>query len=215
MICVSIARKAATEVAKAAAGLKLAEIRINALASPKREDVEKIFRAGNGAKLIATCRPGALTDEKRKGLLLAAIASGAAYVDVEVDAPEAYKKEIASAAKKAGCKLIVSFHDHNRTPPREELSQIAGWCFESGADICKIACKANSREDAARLLGLLGSGRKIAVVGMGKQGRITRIAAPLLGSPFTYASEGEGKETAEGQIGREKLGKILEAIKNA
>jgi 3-dehydroquinate dehydratase-1 len=66
--------------------------------------------------------------------------------------------------------------------------------------------------DNARLLGLLDDARKIVVVGMGELGRITRIAASLLGSPFTFASQGLGKETARGQIDHETLRTLLRGL---
>ena len=61
-------------------------------------------------------------------------------------------------------------------------------CFDAGADIAKIACKSHAEPDNARLLGLLDDPRQIVIVAMGAKGRITRALAPLLGSPFTFAS---------------------------
>ena len=49
---------------------------------------------------------------------------------------------------------------------------------------------------------------------MGSKGRITRIAAPLLGSPFTFASISKGKETAEGQIEKDTLERIVRLLKD-
>ena len=163
--------------------------------------------------MIATCRPGGTLDENaRKKLLLSAIESGASFVDIEVENRDEYKKEIISAAKTKGCAVIVSSHNYNRTPSGAELGQVIDWCFDSGADIAKIACKVNSEQDCARLFGLLDDNRKIVVVGMGKAGRIVRIAAPLLGSPFTFASLGNGKETADGQINKDEMAQILKIL---
>ena len=55
--------------------------------------------------------------------------------------------------------------------------------------------------------------KKIIVIGMGEKGKITRIVAPLLGSPFTYASLKEGKETAEGQISVDRLKELMRLLK--
>ena len=96
-----------------------------------------------------------------------------------------------------------------------ELEQILTWCFESKADIAKIACKAHSPEDAARLLALYSFGRPLISIGMGDAGKITRIAAPLLGAPFTYASAEDAKKTAPGQIEAEKIDTIIKMIKEA
>jgi len=213
MICVSIAGKNPQECIKALEGVEFAEIRMETISGIDEAGVRQIF--SSKAKLIATCRPGKMDEAERKMLLLAAIASGAAYVDVEVDAADPYKQDMVAAAKKKGCQVIVSFHDYERTPPREELVQIVNWCFESGADVAKIACKANSKRDAARLLGLLDGERKVVAVGIGPEGRITRLVAPLLGSPFTYASEGKGKETAEGQMAKGEMEKIIREMSDA
>jgi len=191
-------------------GQKFAEIRIDRLEKPDETMMKTIFSAH--PKLIATCRPDGINDEMRKELLLTAINAGAAFVDVEVESADAYKKEIVGMAKEKKCTIIVSSHDHKKTPSEGELKQIVEWCFASGADIAKIACMVNSPREGARLLGLLDDGRQIVVVGMGELGRITRIAALLLGSPFTFASLGEGKQTAPGQLEKEELAGILEMV---
>jgi 3-dehydroquinate dehydratase-1 len=212
MICVSIGNCTAEECLKAIAGQELAEIRMDSVSGLTPAIARKIFsRKG----LVATCRPGKMPDAARKELLFAAIDAGAEFVDVEVDASDAFKQEIVEKAHAKGCKVVVSFHDYSKTPVRGELEQIIKWCFESGADIAKIACKVESKRDAARLLGLLDSERKLVVVGMGKQGRITRIVAPLLGSQFTYASFSAGKETAPGQLEKQELEKMMRAIADA
>ena len=213
MICVSISDCSPTECLKALAGVKSAEIRLETISGIDEAAVKWIF--GAKAKLVATCRPGKMPVEKRKKLLLAAIAAGAAFVDIEVDAPDDYKQEIVEKANAKGCEVIVSFHDHEKTPVREELEQIIGWCFNSGADVAKIACKVNGKEDAAQLLGLLDNERELIVVGMGEEGKIVRIAAPLLGSRISYVSAGKGKATAPGQMTAEGLEKATKAIEDA
>jgi 3-dehydroquinate dehydratase-1 len=47
---------------------------------------------------------------------------------------------------------------------------------------------------------------------MGEKGRVTRILAPLLGSPFTYASYEAGKETAPGQIEDKRLEEMIRLL---
>lgn len=215
MICVSINERTADGCIKAAEGLELAEIRMDLLEPSELSpgSIRRIF--SQPSKLVATCRPGRIGEAKRKECLLLAIDAGAKYVDVEVEAPDAFKKEVVERARARGCAVIVSYHDHKRTPPEAELRQIVDWCFDSGADIAKIACMAESRRDCARLLGLLDRESKVIVIGMGSAGGIVRIAAPLLGSPFTYASSGKGKETAEGQMDRERMSKAMKGLEEA
>ena len=215
MICISIDEKTVEGCLEALKGAELAEIRLDMLdkAECTPENVKKIF--SSGGQLIATCRAGGIEDDRRLELLGGAIDAGAAYVDVELEAKDDYKKKLVEKAKAKGCKVIVSYHDYKRTPAPEEMKQIINWCFESGADIAKIACVVKSDEDNAKLLGMLNSDKKLVVVGMGAKGKITRIVAPLLGSQFTFASGGEGKETADGQLDKETLEQILKALQKA
>jgi 3-dehydroquinate dehydratase I len=208
-ICVSVAAPTAEAVAHAFDGLELAEVRLE-LCGLRPDDVRRIFSARGG--LVAACRPGRLSEDAREELLRTAVEAGASFVDVELDGDMRRRDALVSLAKGRGCRAIVSFHDFGGTPPRERLEETVARCFGAGADIAKIACLVRAKEDAARLLGLYGGGRPLVAVGMGPLGRITRIAAPFLGAPFTYASLGEGEETAPGQIPHRALAALLEEI---
>jgi 3-dehydroquinate dehydratase-1 len=207
MICVSIAEENADECIKALDGLDFAEIRLDKIRELPPEQIRRIFSAN--ARLIATCRPGTIDSTKRKKRLLEAIEAGAAYVDIEVEASDLLKDEIIKAAREKGARVIVSYHNHRRTPSEAELQQVISWCFDSGADIAKVACKVNNIKDNARLLGLLDTEREVVIIGMGELGRITRVIAPLLGSSFTFASLSAGKETADGQIEHGKMRDLI------
>lgn len=211
MICVSLSEPTVEQCLAVLDEVEFGEIRIDKV-SFDSEGIKKIF--SQHPRLIATCRPGRINEEKRKTLLLEAITAGAAYVDIEVEADDWVKNEIVKNARMKSCGVIISYHNAMKTPPRAELKYILDWCFETGADIAKIACQVRSVEDNARLLGLLSDGRPLVVVGMGERGKITRIVAPLLGSPFTYASLSPGKETAEGQIDRKTMEEIFQRLKD-
>lgn len=215
MICVSIAENSVDHCLKALNGLDLAEIRMEGM-SLSRNDIQEMF--SQPVKLIATCRPGRMPDEKRMTCLIDAIHAGASYVDIEIESDGAWKREIMKAAQNQGCQVIMSFHDFEKTPGLERLKRIIAQCFREGADIAKIACMVRSEQDNARLLGLLGSKRytnKLVVVGMGEKGKITRIVAPFFGSLFSYASRSQGRETAEGQITKENLEAITRGVRDA
>lgn len=212
MICVSIGESNIEECINALRGIDFAEIRLDKM-EVTVEGIKKIFSLH--PCLIATCRSDKMDDKKRKTLLSEAIAVGAAFVDIEVESDDRYRNEIIEKARAAGCQVIISYHNFAKTPERAELEHAINWCFESGADIAKIACRVSSVEENTRLLSLLVETRPLIVVGIGNKGKITRVAAPLLGSPFTYASLVRGKETAEGQIDIETLKEIFEKLKNA
>ncbi len=210
MICVSVAEPTRERCLAALEGIDFAEVRIDRLADPSEDDVRAIF--SRGRRLVATCRPCALPESARKALLLTAIGFGAAYIDVEIEAPKDHKKALVEAARRTGCRTIVSYHDFVKTPSRSELGAIVDRCFESGADVAKIACLAESERDNARLLGLLDDPRPLAVIGLGRAGAKTRVMAPLLGAAFTYASPGEGRETAAGQVPAARLEALIKTI---
>lgn len=210
MICVSLAEDSVASCMSALKRLDCAEIRIDVI-RPTLDEVRSLF--SQPKTLIATCRAGAHPDKDRKKLLIAAIEAGAAFVDVEIESERNYREEIIAKAKAYNCRVIVSFHDHAGTPGRHVLDRIVDSCFEAGADIAKIACTVRLPEESARLLGLLDDSRKIVVIGMGDEGRITRIATPFLGSPLTFASLAKGKETAEGQIDNETLATLVAQLR--
>jgi len=212
MICVSIAERSAEACLKALSGLEIAEIRMEGM-NLTVEDIRTIF--SQPLTLMATCRPGIMEDGQRRDLLINAIEAGARFVDIEAGSDSRYRQAIVDRARACGCQVIMSFHDYNKTPPLKTLKQIISLCFAEGADIAKIACKVHSERDNIRLLGLLDREKsgELVVIGMGEQGRITRIVAPLLGSPFTYASLAEGKETGSGQVSKGKLENIMRLIR--
>jgi 3-dehydroquinate dehydratase type I len=78
--------------------------------------------------------------------------------------------------------------------------------------VAKIATQVNNMQEIMDLLSLYElPGRKV-VLGMGSQGRITRVIGPYLGGEFTFASPEPGNETAPGQLCMAELKAIFKAI---
>jgi 3-dehydroquinate dehydratase type I len=212
MICVSLGLPSVSECLEALSGVEFAEIRLDLMEVEVR-DIPALFSAHK--RLIAACRPGSKSRDMRKGLLLESIRCGAAFVDIEHDAEPGYRISLLLEAARAGSRVILSYHDYEGTPKTPALKSLIRRCFRLGAEYVKVACRADSPSDAARLLGLLGDplakGRLI-VVGLGKYGRTVRAFAPFLGSPFTYASAGPGRETAPGQLSAATLAGVYEEL---
>ncbi|MBI5223762.1 type I 3-dehydroquinate dehydratase [Candidatus Micrarchaeota archaeon] len=217
MICVSLAAKNTEEAIAALKNQKFAEIRLDGLEVGNTKEVREIvtFARNNNKKLIATCRASQKRNEaKRVELLLEAIASGANYVDVEIETQEEHRKRIVEEAKKKKCQVIVSYHNYEKTPSVQELEKIIETGFVFDADIVKVACKSNSEEDNQRLLNLLKtSGRRLLVIGMGEIGKKTRILGPLMGSEFTFAADEKGGSTAPGQMTVSEMKEIYRKMK--
>ncbi|MDA3842959.1 MAG: type I 3-dehydroquinate dehydratase [Candidatus Kapabacteria bacterium] len=195
---------------------KLLELRLDDCDFDK-EQVKHLF--SYSVDIVATCRPGSKTDEQRKTLLMNCIEAGAAYIDIEIDSAEDYKKTLIEAAKAKNCKVILSYHNEEKTPDTNELMTIIQNCYDQKADIAKIACMANSEAECARTLSLYSRVNdkfcegKLLAIAMGKIGRISRIAAPVLGAPFMYAAVTFGSETALGQFDLRKMKQIAELMK--
>ena len=131
--------------------------------------------------------------------LLHAVELGAAYVDIEVNTPNL--DNVARAIKRR-TKLLLSYHDLEKTPPLEELKRIVRKQLNSGADVCKVVATANEPDDNLTLLRLIKAfpEAKIIAFCMGPLGMLSRILCPLAGGEFTYASIEKGKESARGQL---------------
>lgn len=213
MICVSLGRVTPAQCRSLLKTVEFAEIRLD-LAGWTLDDVRRIFALPR--TLIATCRPGRLPEAERKRVLLEAIASGASYVDLEFESTAGWKKDILGQARRFSCRVIISRHDECRTPPDQVLRRVIDRSFKEGADIVKIACRVRSKEDVLRLLALSGYRPKtrgrLIVLGLGPQGILTRLAAPLLGAPFTFASADGLPGTAAGQLERRTMVRILRRL---
>ena len=144
--------------------------------------------------------------------LLQAIELGADMVDVEFRTKNL--KNIVPLVKRR-VKCILSFHDLEKTPPLEEMTEIVNRQLKAGADICKVVTTAKEFEDNLAVLQLLSelSENKIIAFAMGQIGQISRVLCPLVGGEFTYASIETGKESAPGQITVRDLLKIYEMVR--
>ena len=206
MLCVSLGKATLAECLKALKQYDLCELRLDRLKF-KDAELKKIFASSKNT--IATFRPsGNITEPERLKKLKAAIDMGAAYIDIEVDTTDFFKDTVSNYAAKKKCKVIVSYHNDEKTPLKGELEHIVEWCKGCSPDVIKIACRSRSDKDNARLLGLLDCDFKMVVIGMGAKGKITRMLAPQLGAFCTYVSFSEKTKTAPGQMTKEELCRI-------
>ncbi len=123
-------------------------------------------------------------DRERWPLLESAIRNFSG-VDVEV------RSELAAAVSELCGQIgklgVFSFHDFEKTPPREELEGLLTKAERLGG-IGKVAAAAQTPEDVGMLRSLLRQQRAspICIIGMGPHGRETRLSFPLEGSCFSY-----------------------------
>ena len=210
MICVSLAKMSFRRLQQLLPQLAMAEIRLDEMTLSKAE-IARIFSLP--LPLVATCRPGRYPKTERLEMLSTAIVNGAAYIDIEMEAGCVYRDSLLRLAKKHNCRIIISYHNKNETPQKKQLDRIVSDCFSQGAAIVKVACRVLQQQDMLRIIALyehsLVKEGSLIVLGMGAKGKLTRIAAPLLGAPFTYAALLPGRETAAGQIPIARMAKII------
>ena len=208
MICVALAELSFAEIMTVLQQEEMAEIRIDLL-DLSTEQLRHIFQ--NHSQLIATCRKGHHSDAERQALLELALQNGAAYIDLEHDAPESYRQTLTQLAHTHGTRVIISYHNFDLTPSAEKLQQILRDCEDQSADIVKIVTFCHTESDGERLLVLYTVNTKpLIAFGMGIAGRKSRIAALRLGVPFIYAAADNSKPTAPGQMTKAEILHLLE-----
>jgi 3-dehydroquinate dehydratase type I len=221
MICTAIVPETNEEalclLARALPEADLVELRIDRIGEP---DLPLLLRAGKERLLVTNRRRDeggffASCENRRMELLREAVDLGARYVDIEARTGEAAVSRLGKAirAKKGKTRLIVSHHDFKGTPSRQTLVKRLRACRSLGADVVKIVTLAKTAEDNLRVLEIipqaLAMGQDIIAFCMGERGRLSRVAAPLLGSCMSYASLEDGAESAPGQLTAGEMKTIL------
>lgn len=117
---------------------------------------------------------------------------------------------------KADTKLILSNHDFNQTPEKEEILRRLQKMQELGADIAKIAVMPQCPEDVLTLLQATSemtahhANIPIVTMSMGSLGKISRISGACFGSAITFGSLQAA--SAPGQIPADTLRTILQCM---
>ncbi len=227
MICVSIVEKdlkAVLEALKQAErAADMAEIRLDALIEP----TVKPIISSSPIPLVFTFRDkkeGGLREvslKERLSFLEEAIQEGAAWVDLELaSGKSAFEKLInvrSSQPKISQTKILASFHDFITTPSIEELKDIIYRMKSFGVDAGKIVTMAKTMENNISVLSLIPWAKNelnfpLIAFCMGNIGKVSRVVAPLLGAPFTYACLPGRSKAAPGQIEVDVMKKILNSL---
>lgn len=137
-------------------------------------------------------------------------------VDLELAALEnGEAARVREAAREAGVVVVVSTHDFDGTPDRDQLRSLLQDACVAG-DVGKLAVTAHSRADVLRLLevthALDSDGYTVATMAMGAAGRHSRAVAPLYGSRIGYAPVDPAEATAPGQYELETLRGLVDQL---
>jgi len=219
-ICLPIVEKtvekALRAIEKASPLADLIELRLDYLQDP---NLELLLNAGEKPCIVTNRRKkeggkyeGGETE--RLAVLQQAIDLGAAFVDVEMESHPGALRRLFINQKRT--KVILSFHDFQKTGSPEELRGRLRRMARFQADVVKIVTLAQALEDNLKVLSLipyaLGRKQKIIAFCMGDKGKMSRIFSPLLGAAWTYASIDGKKASAPGQLPAVEVKRIWEKL---
>lgn len=162
----------------------------------------------------------AIQKDAYKDLNSFVIATGLAdMVDVELFTGDDYVKDIISVAHSNDVKVVVSNHDFDKTPEKDEIIKRLCAMQELGADIPKIAVMPNSKKDVITLLASTEemvsnyAHQPIVTMSMASTGLISRLSGEVFGSAITFGAL--EKASAPGQINASELSQVLNIIHNS
>lgn len=112
--------------------------------------------------------------------------------------------------------LIVSSHDFEKTPSRNEVLSIITAEIQAGAHIAKFAAMPGCEEDVLALLSATLAARRafpeipLITMSMGEMGAMSRVAGGFFGSDLTFAKSSNA--SAPGQISASVMKECLSSL---
>ncbi len=198
MICVPIRKKRINSILKI---LSLAE---------KEADLTEVFF--DEINNLNTEKLNIIFSQKRKPIIYKSYANKEKidqvlefkpeYIDLDIKTSLSIIKSVKVKSPKT--KIIISYHNFEKTPEIKDLKKIIKEMKSKKADIYKIATHANDISDSLKILSFLSELKEqnldAICLAMGKAGKITRATGHLLGNYLMYAPLDKNDQTASGQI---------------
>jgi 3-dehydroquinate dehydratase-1 len=146
-----------------------------------------------------------MPQDAREASIESVAATGLAdIIDIELCNDTPFVESVVRVAHENGVRVILSFHDFEKTPANEELLAKISLVNLRGGDIAKIAVMPQTHSDVLRLLEVTLQARRclprlpLCTMAMGRLGILSRVAGFLFGSDMAYAVGQES--SAPGQI---------------
>lgn len=227
MICGVISARRLDELVKAAPRAKagILELRIDTLKHPPLQesikDIGFLIRdlQESGKKVIVTLRSRSeggyyKGSRKEKARILAQLTDYSPHL-IDVELREGLLQQLASIAKLGETGLIASLHEFTRPLTTKEIMDAMHEARESaggeelqGRLIVKVVYRCRNPVDELHALNAVAGGRgSLISFAFGPGCKISRLLAPVLGAPYTYARE-YGGSLVEGQP---SVGEVVEA----
>lgn len=226
MICVAISAddsQSATIKSESAiqAGANYIEIRIDHFKNPLSAKINELIKQIN-TKLILTVRKQdeggqyQFDEHTRLKLLRDCITAKPYAIDLESSIEADQLLILIQLAKANQVKVILSFHDFQKTPELDFMKKFISDATKLSVDFVKIIGTAITLQDNLKMLSLpqIAKENNIQLIAftMGQKGTISRILSPIFGAAFTFAAL--DKPTAPGQISIREMKQYLEQFKS-
>ncbi len=173
--------------------------------------------------LILTCRIESeggvqkVSPENRLNLFRSCMQTGMVdLVDIELRNDSSFIRDAFKKADQHDTKIILSFHDFEKTPEEEIIINRLVRAQEMGGHIAKAAVMPKSHNDTLVLLNATLKARTenmqipMITMSMGELGIMTRIVGGLFGSDITFAKGVDA--SSPGQIPIERLRRAIPAL---
>ena len=195
----------------------------------QQDGIEKAISKLSGIKpIVLTIRAEdeggkPIYEGDRKGLYLRFMDS-ADFIDIELSHIDELQEVVKTAESKRK-KVIISYHNFERTPSERELNKIFSRFMKTGGDVLKVATFGRSRGDIVNLslfarkiwlhrITKRIKGLEFCVMCMGDPtiSFLSRVVLPVFGSDYVYGKVGRSEGSAPGQPDAFELSKILKDL---
>ena len=158
-----------------------------------------------------------ISQEIRRTCIESVAACGLAdMVDIELCNETPFLESVIRVAHEHKVRVVLSYHNFDETPVREDLLTKIDMMYRHGADVAKIAVMPLGAADVLRLLEITLEARQrfpqlaLCTTSMGRLGTLSRVAGFLFGSDMAYAVVCE--TSAPGQIPIREARSITEKL---
>ena len=224
-ICIPVCEKTLKEAVREVREIKktkaqMVEWRMDYFEEDIASSAEAIFEAAGHMPVLCTFRTKAEGGEKDIdaesyfALYEELAARGAKMVHLELaicGAYEAYAFQFIAALHAMGVVVVISSHNFENTPPREEIKQTYELMRMLDADLPKVAVTPKDQRDVMTLFTAMAEVSEtcwpLIGISMGGIGRVSRVRGSIFGCAITFATR--EKASAPGQIDVETLVRLM------
>ncbi len=236
LICLPLLAKQKSDLFEQAGQAKivmpdLLEWRVDCFEQAEDKDVclqslRELRKAIGSTPLIFTCRShleggqNTMTEEKRLELISGALMTGDIdIVDIELSSGVDFVDSIKKIMEQTRSRLILSYHNFEKTPSEEFIVDKLVQAEEMGADIAKVAVMPENNRDVLTLMSATDRARTtflripIVTMSMGSLGAVTRLAGGQFGSDITFATG--AVSSAPGQLAIADVRMVMDILRQA